>query len=134
MSVCVCIQYIHAHSGRAKEERKGKGKLKSLFAAEAASHPHLGTTRDPPPLPFSLPPQKKNPRRPKVRKIREKATFFGGKPNVFRLTLHDVDDGPYVSLLDDEGPARVLHRVHAVDDLLDLARLLERRESRKKVE
>ncbi len=39
------------------------------------------------------------------------------------LTFHDVDDGPDVALLDDEGAPGVLHWVHAVDDLLDLALL-----------
>ena len=38
------------------------------------------------------------------------------------LTFHDVDDGPDVALLDDQGPLGVLHRVHAVNDLLDLNR------------
>ena len=42
---------------------------------------------------------------------------------ILQLTLHDVDDGADVALLDDEGAADVLHGVHAVHDLLDLGRL-----------
>ena len=37
------------------------------------------------------------------------------------LTFHDVDEGPDVSLLDDDGAGLVLHGVHAVHDLADLA-------------
>lgn len=41
-----------------------------------------------------------------------------------RLTFHDVDQGAHVTLLDDAAVLAVLHRIHAVHDLLDL-RLLQ---------
>lgn len=41
-----------------------------------------------------------------------------------RLTFHDVDQGADVTLLDDAAVLAVLHRIHAVHDLLDL-RLLQ---------
>lgn len=36
------------------------------------------------------------------------------------LTFHDVDQGAHVTLLDDAAVLAVLHRIHAVHDLLDL--------------
>lgn len=40
------------------------------------------------------------------------------------LTFHDVDQRAHVTLLDDAAVLAILHRIHAVHDLLDL-RLLQ---------